>query len=304
MIQDVAGPLAGQDFGRWSRADVERVAGAVGWSVQDGDHHLTVDTRSPLRARSTKIGYGQDAFGYGEQIDFQVTETCPADELAALHAATLASVADVLGPPALVGGPGAWAFWREPRVRVERHLRRCLVTVRVEPAGPAEHEEHSTAEWSPDWEPTDLWYAEPDVHSAACRSLGGMMFHDARNAATWAEFEQSVRELFVSFAADLPALAGHVSHVAWDISPEAGDREVQGVFNESGARVCEIVFGVTETADYTRLPPGSGSGARVAEIALDIIRGWDLDSPERLRHYCYTPAPGRITARSGFRIDG
>lgn len=302
MIQDMAGMLVGQDFGTWSRADVERIAGAAGWSVQDGDHSLTIETGGPARARSTKISYGQDRFGYGEQIDLQVIETCSAGELAALHAATLAAVVSVLGPPAMVGGPDAWAFWRNPRVRVERDLRGSSVTLRVEPAEPTEEEEYSNAEWSPDWEPAHLWNAEPDVNSGACKSLLGMMIYEARPASTWKEFEKSVHDLFVSFAVDQPALAGYVPHVGWDIAPVDGDREVQGWFDEDGVHVGTIIFNTTDTADVTKLPPGPDSGARVAEIVIDTIRGWGLASPEQLRHRCWTPAPVRLSAKSGFRI--
>ncbi|WP_433793388.1 hypothetical protein [Actinoplanes sp. CA-252034] len=98
MIQDIAGMLVGQDFGAWSRADIERIAGAVGWSVQDDEYNLVIETGGPVRARSTKIGYGQDDFGFGEQVDLQVTETCAAGDLAAVHAATLTAVVSVLGP--------------------------------------------------------------------------------------------------------------------------------------------------------------------------------------------------------------
>lgn len=302
MIQDIAGMLVGQDFGAWSRADIERIAGAAGWSVRDGEYSLTIETGGPVEARSTKISYGQEDFGYGEQTDLQVSETCAADLLAEWHAATLAAVVAVLGPPAMVGGPHAWAFWRRPRVRLERDLRRSSVSLSVEPAEATEEEEYSNAEYLPGWQPTHLWNAEPDVNSAAAKSLGGMMIYEARPADTWDEFASSLRDLFVSLAADVPALLDHVPHVGWEITEAAGDHAVAGGFNESGVHVHSLVYNTTETTDYPSLPLGPDSGARVAEIALDTIRGWGLAAPTELRHECYVTGPVRLSAASGFRV--
>ncbi|RZU46559.1 hypothetical protein EV385_6633 [Krasilnikovia cinnamomea] len=302
MIQDVAGTLVGQDFGAWSRADIERIAGAAGWSIRENQHSLIIETGGPARARSTKVSYGQEDYGYGEQTDLQITETCAADELAPLHAATLAAVVAVLGPPAMVGGPHAWAFWRNPRVRLERDIRRPSVTLRVEPAEPAEAQEYSDAEWSPDWQPTDLWNAEPDVNSDACKSLLGMMSYDARMADTWDEFETSLRELFASLSADLPLLLDYVPHVGWEISEADGDHMVAGSFNSDGVHVHSVVYNTTQSTDYPSLPLEPDSGARVAEIAIDTIRGWGHASPVRLRHQCFVTGPVRLSAKSGFRL--
>lgn len=302
MIQDVVGMLVGQDFGVWARGDVERIAGAAGWSVQEGEYGLVIETGGPVRVRATRIGYGQERFGFGELIDLQVTESCAAEELAELHAATLAAVVAVLGPPALVGGPDAWAFWRDPRVRLERDLRRSSVTLRVEPAEPAEEEENRNAEYHPDWQ-YPLWTAEPDVHSAAAASLVGMMFYDARPAETWEEFETSLRGLFVSLASDMPALIDYISHVGWEIAEVDGDHMVAGWFNEDGANINSAIYNTTESTDYPRVPLDPAGGERVAQIAIDTIRSWGRDSPAALFHQNWTSAEVRFSAKSGFRIS-
>lgn len=304
MIQDIAGMLAGQDFGTWSRADIERIAAAAGWTVQqEQEYRLTFVDGGSLSAHATRSSPAGERGGFGDLADFAVTEKCDPAELAGLHAATLAAVVAVLGPPALVGGPGAWAFWRQPRVRVERDMWSSTVTVRVEPAEAAENEEYRDAEYMPDWKPGYLWYVEPDVNSAAGRSLLGMMFYEAPLVTTWDEFEKTLRELFVSFAVDVPALADHASHILWSLTPETREREVEGLFQVGGVTVFdEVVFNVSMETGQTRLPPGEESGLRAAEMALEVVRGWGLGSPENLRHRIYAPPPSHATARSGFRI--
>jgi hypothetical protein len=301
MIQNIAGMLAGQDFGTWSRADIERIAGAAGWSLQEEEYRLVIEAAGPVRGQSTKISYGQDRYGYGEQTDLQVTETCAAGELAELHAATLAAVVAVLGPPAMVGGPDAWTFWRQPRVRLERDLRRSSVTLRVEPAEPAEEEAYSSAEWDEGWQPEHLWNAEPDVGGSAAKSLAGMMIYEARPAETWDEFETSLRDLCVSFATDLPALRDYVPHVGWEIRERDGDHMVAAWMNEGGINVQSAVYNTTESTDHPELPLEPGSGVRVAEIITDTIRGWGLASPARLRHHCWATTPVRLSVSSGIR---
>ncbi|MCO8274081.1 hypothetical protein M1L60_26115 [Actinoplanes sp. TRM 88003] len=302
MIQNIAGMLVGQDFGAWSRADIERIAGAAGWSVQDGEYSLPLETGGPLKARSMKISYGQDEFGFGEQTDLEVSETCAPEALAELHAATLAAVVAVLGPPAMVGGPDAWTFWRRPRVRLERNLRRSSVTLRVEPTEPAEEEEYKNAEYLPGWRPAHLWNAEPDVNSAAAKSLDGMMIYEAGPATTWDEFESSLRDLFVSLASDVPTLIDHVPHVGWEISEATGDHAVAGGFNADGVTVYSLVYNTTEYTTYPTLPLGPDSGSRVAQITVDTFRDWGITSPAGLRHECYVRNPVRLSAISGFRV--
>ncbi|HWS39510.1 MAG TPA: hypothetical protein VN408_43045, partial [Actinoplanes sp.] len=231
-----------------------------------------------------------------EHTDFEIAESCPADRLEARYAAALAAVVSVLGPPALVGGPGAWTFWREPRVRLERDIRHATLTLRVEPAEPAEAEEYSWGRGG-EWDPLDLWTAEPDLRSDAAQSLIGMTFHHAGPAQTWGLFESSLRELFVSFGADIPSLAAYVPQVGWQITPVGGGRFVNGRFTPDG-----IELGSDDPGIETELPPGADSGRRVAEIALAAIRGWGLASPTELRHRCRMPQRGRLDARSGFRI--
>lgn len=298
MIHDVAVMLVSQDFGTWSSADVERIVTAAGWALGDEHHYrVAIDTGGAYRARTMKRYHGQDRFKYGEHTDLQIEESCPADELETRYAATLAAIVSVLGPPALVGGPDAWAFWRRPRVRLERDLRRCSVTLRVEPAEPAEWEEHSHAEWSEDWEPLHLWTAETDPSSDAGRSLIGMTFYEARPVTTWEQFEKGLTALFVSFAADIPTLAAYVPHVGWRIMLVAGGRFVGGRFTPDG-----VELGADDPAIETELPPGADSGRRIAEISLAAVRGWGVDSPAHLRHHCRAPNPARLSARSGFRI--
>ncbi|GAA4947105.1 hypothetical protein [Actinoplanes utahensis] len=304
MIEEVAGILAGQDFGTWSRADIERIAGAAGWSVQDGDYRLTIETGGPARVWSTKLSYGQDGFGYGEQTDLEITETCPADQLPALHTATLAAVTAVLGPPALVGGPHAFSFWRKPRVWLERDLRYRSVTLLVQPADPAENEEYSNAEYAEGWRPRHLWNAEPDVQSDAAGSLGGMMLYDGPEATTFDEFATGLRRLFMSFATDLTTLADYVPGVGWEIRPvdKSVNEEISGWFDEASINLQKIRFGTTD-AEHIKLPLGAENGARAAETILGWVRGWAVTEPAaQLRHHCYVRPPVRLWARAGFRI--
>lgn len=298
MIENVAATLVSQDFGTWSRADIERIVAGAGWSIGDEEEYsVPIETGGVGHARSMKRHYGQDGFGYGEHTDLQIEESCPADQLEARYAATLAAVISVLGPPALVGGPDAWTFWRNPRVRLARDIRRTAVTLRVEPAEPAEAEEYSNANWSEGWEPEHLWNAEPDLTSDAEESLIGMLFHDAGPAQTWDQFERSLRELFASFAADIPTLAAYAPHVGWQITPVSGGRFVNGRFTPDG-----VELGSDDPGIETELPPGPDSGRRIAEIALTAMRGWGLASPAELRYRCRVPRPGRLSAQSGFRI--
>ncbi|BBH70870.1 hypothetical protein ACTI_75550 [Actinoplanes sp. OR16] len=291
MIQNVAGTFVGQDFGTWSRADIERVAAAV-------------PAGGPVQVHSTEIHHGQERFGFGAFTAVELVETCAPDELAAVHAATLAAVVAVLGPPPMVGGPGAWAFWRDPRVRVERDLRRSSVTVRVEPAEPAENEEYINSQYLEGWEPPHLWTAEPDMNSDAGKALIGMMLVEARPATTWDEFETSLRALLVSLASDLPALSEYVTHLGWEIQEVDGDHMVASWMNEGGVNIHSVVYNTTDETTYPKMPLEPESGARAAEIAIDTIRSWGRDSPEQLRFDCWTAGSDavRLSLSSGIRL--
>ncbi|WP_344316564.1 hypothetical protein, partial [Actinoplanes couchii] len=175
---------------------------------------------------------------------------------------------------------------------MERDLRRSTVTLRIQPAEAAENEEYSNARYMPGWE-HELWSATPDEGGDAYRSLIGMMFFHAPNVTGWDEFEATVRDLFVSLAADVPALGDRAPHILWTLTTESGDREVSGLFKKEYVSLQgEVVFNFTVDVDTTEFPTGPESGRRVAETALAIVRGWGLE-PEQLRYYLYTPAPVR-----------
>ncbi|WP_433793389.1 hypothetical protein [Actinoplanes sp. CA-252034] len=176
------------------------------------------------------------------------------------------------------------------------------MTLRVEPAEPTEAEECSNAEWSPDWQPEHLWNAEPDVGGDAGRSLLGMMIYEARPAETWDEFEKSMRDLLVSFGADLPALLDYVPHVLCQVTPETGEHELSVWANASGIHADVITFNTTDSTETSTMPLEPGSGALAADFVMEVVRGWGLDSPARLRCRSYSPAPVRLSARSGFRV--
>ncbi|WP_157410879.1 hypothetical protein [Actinoplanes rectilineatus] len=317
----VAAALAERDFGKWTRADLERVVTESGWRITGEKGQwpgLLVDTAGPATVHIELAGEHERWYGYQDGKSARVTQTVPDAEIEALHRSVMDALIAVVGEPSLVGGPGAWASWRLPEVRIkvsrERWGRRergeSRVLVDVLPRDASETEEYKRFEYDEWYEPDDLWNLDPDTTSPQSRTLLGTMVYDLKEVHTWEDFDKALRELFASFGADVPTHSRYIPSLIWAVSPP-GESEnfVQGRF--AADEVHLEVWGestITTTAGNgipgITLPPGSAGGHQVADLALAAIRGWGLRSPGQLTHRAWvTTKNSRLTAH-GFRIPG
>ncbi|MEU7871754.1 hypothetical protein [Dactylosporangium sp. NPDC049140] len=294
------------DFGAWSRDDVERVTSGLGWRL-DPD-----EADGPMRVTARPRPEWDDRGWFGEYTSLTVhrgtPEAASATEHAGAHRAALADVAAVLGPPALVGGPDAWARWRLPKTVVtlegslSRRRGRSTLRLEVAPRDATENDESWNAKWNEDWEPWYSWRATAPSGTPASRTLDGMMSWQRRNAAGWDELGSNLGSLFASLACDLSVLREYAWDVTWVIEPADGrDAYVQGYF---GRREADRVAVVQTREEWRRAPDSPGTeilnptgpdGLRVAELALAEIRSWELSGPDGL---CY-----QAWSDDGYRLD-
>ncbi|GAA3289404.1 hypothetical protein Dvina_23215 [Dactylosporangium vinaceum] len=109
IAEDQLGVLLQADFAAWSRADLERVTGALGWRLGPDDEDafstaVATDGAEEVVARPREPWDGRGWFG--DYTALEVRREVPVEEHTGAQRDALAALVAVLGPPALVGGPG------------------------------------------------------------------------------------------------------------------------------------------------------------------------------------------------------
>jgi hypothetical protein len=300
MPSDQLRTLTRADPGNWSRVDLARLVGALGWRLDEegfGDHGLAVVTGGAASALVTVSRPFEQRYGYGEFTSLQVGLDAPAERLAAVHRATIGAVAWHLGPPPLVGGPGAWALWRLPATLVRVERRRGRVWISLLPREATETREYNDARWDEDWSPDACWSAEPDIGAPQAASIEGRMTFGRLPTRSWDMFEDCLRNIFASLAVDLPVLDPYLPAITWTIRPaRVSAHYVQGWFAIDG---CHVETGAAELPGLT-LPSGNArDGLEIADLVLSAILDWDLAEPVELRYAAWTdlPRPGAPRSR-------
>ncbi len=219
--------------------------------------------------------------------------------VASSYRQVLAAAVGLLGVPALVGGPDAYAKWRRPdtTVTVSRRLHReqASIAVAVAPTVPTETADYRYAEWDPDWTPRSRWEVRPQPGSPADHALVGNMRYPHRNVTSWPELSDCLHTLFGSLAADICDLRPYASAIVWVLSTAGGDLAAQGWFADDE---CHLEM---PGAEPLTLPPGLGSGLRLADLTMQALRRSTASSPKDLRYEAWAPRPQRASV-DGFGV--
>jgi hypothetical protein len=285
--------------GGWSNAEVEAVFAGRGWDFTDRDRYGTVKAVSGA-VRVTAYG-GRKGDTDFTRID--VDESVPLAESGSRFRAALAAAVAVLGDPPLVGGPGAFARWRGKPLTVIVSHRALRTTARVRltvtPTDAIEREEYSHSNYTPGWTPDYRWTTMPDTDAPANAALGGMMTYPYPPAETLDQLGSDLRELFASFAADLPLLHPYASDASFRIFGAHGAWLADGVFTHERA---SVAVGSANAPRETFALDGPATGATIATRVMDALRAAGITSPDQLSGSVWSATPAERLDADGFTI--
>jgi hypothetical protein len=276
--EHVVRKLAYGDVGQWRRPDVQQFVGLLGWELDAASRILVGGV---VAGRVVLTPERLDRFGFGECCRIEVAAAFDPDD----YRDTLTTAATVLGPPTVVGGPGARAMWRLP----DRNVTFDVSGLSVEPREPAEARDYFDWEWDAEYEPPFRWALQPTPDDE-------LFFTGWPPAADWDEFASMVRAVFGALAFDVPLLAPYTRTIIWNISFE--DRYVQGWFAPDECHLETPTAHDLPTTAKNGIPgltveSGVASlGERVADLAVTTIRSWNLATPADLTHRAWSNRPG------------
>lgn len=260
--------------GGWSRAEVEAVLGRL-------------SDRGDGGAAATAWKVPGDDGRYGTVT---VREVAPRAEAARLFRSVLASVVAVLGDPPLVGGPGAFARWRGEQLTViVSHTAigdRASVRLAVSPTKEIEIEEYRNSQHLPG-RPEHHWITMPDTDRPEHRTLLGMMVPEHPEPADLGELSEELRELFGSFARDLPLLHPYASDASFRIRGPNGDWLAHGAFTHERVRVS---YGLNAPVETHPLD-GATTGVAVAERAVRALHDAGVTEPGQVTCHLWSATP-------------
>ncbi|HEY1178674.1 MAG TPA: hypothetical protein VGF17_21165 [Phytomonospora sp.] len=167
------------DLGEWGPEDIGRVLVELGWTPDGVTAGLL---RTPLPGGLAYLGDDAD---HGPVLSVPI----PSGTGTFRTARRLAE--DVLGPPTLLGGPGAWLRWRAPATTIRLDAR----SIRLTATDRFEATELRTFAYEFGAGPY-LW----------CMAPAGRFLPGDRPAADWDELTERLTATVESLAADLPAL--------------------------------------------------------------------------------------------------
>ncbi|MBF6135082.1 hypothetical protein IU501_18995 [Nocardia otitidiscaviarum] len=303
--------LAQADPGDWSRSAMRRIVNAIGWKVDTEveAEHGTLRSRAGVwtlrvgRSDSHDLRYGFGEFR-GAELSLRIPEGEDTARIAYLTALDLC--VRELGAPSLVGGPHAFATWRRGPItltlsRRERWLGSAYLELALRPTEAVETEDYIYSEWDELWEPSYLWRVRPD-YGADRSDIVGMYTPGVSLVRDWGAFDEQLDRVFGSLGADLPYIFRFATSVVWVITDtQQPGFLVQGWFAGDSCRV-ETYEG--EAIVFRDFPPGRTSAKQIAAIVKAAVRS-EVDSPERLRYYAFTPrAPQQLwDFRLGLPLD-
>ncbi|WP_327140666.1 hypothetical protein [Nocardia sp. NBC_01327] len=151
--------LVEADFGSWSRADIDRILGGVGWPVQEDRHGVkaVIETDSQwsyVSASVTPDYMDPDRWGFGEFYALSMTQYAAPAQLHRAYVAALEACVRLLGAPPLVGGPDAFSMWCGPdiTIRLTRSIRYSCLHLGIEPTQSSAGYEHWDWKWNEEWQ--------------------------------------------------------------------------------------------------------------------------------------------------------
>jgi hypothetical protein len=312
--QKIIPVLAGTEVASWTRPDITTALTRAGYRVvEEADGGLTVSGGALDIAVARRLPYQRED-EFGEYTRLSATAEYPAGDAAhrdaahrdaahrdaahrdAAYRGLLREFVAVLGPPPLVGGPGAFALWRRPdtTLRLARRLRQEheVIVASVEPTDAVEKETARFAKFGEDWQPEYRWLIEPDPGAEQARALAGMTTYRHSEVEDFSSLATTLWELFGSLTADLPVLHPYASGVVWTI--DAGEEAwlAQGWFAHD---VCHLELG--GTTGQVDLPPGLDSARRIVALVMRCVRSSGVTSPRQLRHTAFaSQKPQRLVA--------
>ncbi|MFQ6397553.1 DUF6301 family protein [Nocardia sp. KC 131] len=282
--------LAQADPDTWSRTDMGRTFGVVGWTLEE-------DESGTVRANSGAASLGalrssefQRRYGYGEFQSMWLMARLPAQVLDLAYTAALAECVQILGTPSFVGGPNAFATWRRSATTLmlsrSARLGTGLLEMDLLPTEAKENADYSNAKWDEDWEPLECWRIRPDDTTSRA-DIDGMWLASDPKATDWTSFDRNVQRLFSSLATDLPVLHPYATAIVWVIVPADEQGFVaQGWFEATRSRVETKEGGETVFRDF---PPGVAAAEEIIAITQAAVRV-AAEAPDGLRYYAFATA--------------
>jgi hypothetical protein len=295
------------DVGDWSQDAIEHLVSGLGWRIDDDAsiQGFSIGFSTGwlgLAAMNLSDEYDEQ-FGFGECVSVFMSPIVSGGQFGGEYRTAMATVTAVLGPPAMVSGPGTGALWRLPDRYVELHgsLRAGTgkLSLSVMPRDPLEEREFHEASRNGDFDPQHLWAAFPDTDGPVFETVADMVVHGRRLAADWDQLATGVRAVFGSLAVDVPLLAPYLRRVMWRIAPRdsPAGRYAQGWFTDHECHLEAPGADLPTTAKngITGLTLDSGAeatGERIAEVTMTAIRAWGLAGPGDLTCRAWTTRLG------------
>jgi hypothetical protein len=292
-IESFLRPLVGHDFGAWSRDDIDGCLDGEAWRHRDdrGGQSLTASRAGWDWAANPRQQWHEHY--WGDFISVSVSRRVPAEEADASYRPLLSAAIAVLGPPALVGGPGAFARWRrqDTTVVVQRtvHADTARVALSVVPTSASENDDYRRGNYDPDYAPEYRWRVRSEPGSAADKTLLGMYSFPRGFAVDWPTLRANLRALFGSLAGDIPVLHPYASGVVWVLSRQD---EPEGFLAQGWFAPDESHLEIPPDTFDTR-PPGREHGVALADLTADALEA-TVASPRQLRYNAFANVKPQI----------
>lgn len=285
--------------GGWSDAEVAALFAGRGWEFTQKD---IVGKVTAVSGQMRVTAYG-DRRQWDHFTRIDVDESVPLAESGARFRAVLAAAVAVLGDPPLVGGPGAFARWRGKPLTVIVSHRAILTTARIRltvtPTDAIEGEEYSHSNYTPGWTPDHRWTTMPDTDAPENATLVGMMTYTYPLADTLDQLGSDLRELFGSFATDLPLLYPYASDASFRIFGAQRTWLANGAFTHERA---SVAVGSANAPRETFALDGAATGEAVATRVMDALTAAGIASPDQLSGSVWSATPAEQLYADGFTI--
>jgi hypothetical protein len=275
-FRDLLTRLREHDFADWSRAAIERIAAAEGWTIGEGAYSR-LTTPSPL------LGGTLDA-GYRDLTDFQELSLTVTENASLEDFQRLVSVgAEVIGHRSpLWGGPGPFVRWRQdggssadPGTSTEIGFAAGRIILTFYATQVYEYSWVKGVEWGSGIDdPYPSWMV-----SKSHPSLGGMTYPGGRVVFTWEEFEEALGNMIHTLAHDVPGMGDGMSLI---LAPrDEPDRYVRFIIDEDG----DLIMEASAELDPAQRPDDAamerlGWHDRVEREPRNWWRGYDRPSKQ------------------------
>jgi hypothetical protein len=300
--------IANAHFGSWSRSDLEPLFDAVGWPIDISEGRLFREdlvaelngnaVRASLHASRTKEYMDPDRWGFGTYWRVTLRQSLSWRVMPEAYAAALRLCVELLGPPPVVGGPGAEAIWRGADVTYTLETGNGL-HFSVTPTEAVESLEYWEWKWGDGWNPPESWQMTTGADGARFGTRDWWV--PERRAETWSMLDDYITKLFPSLAYDLPLLAPYATAVVWGFRvAEDPGTFIHGWFADDGAGL-QIHLPGAEPFKQT-YPPELKSGRLIAAETTAALRKLGVASPTDLEMVAWTPQGTQTldTIRLGF----